>query len=309
MLLSLGAAIQAGRALAGMPALILVAAAVPVAVVLGLLVFVDRGRRGPLPVLAAILLWGAGLAALGSAAANDSAVAWVQSGWVQGAFGEARARGVIGVLVGPVIEELVKAGVLVLVVGVWPARLRNPSDGVLCGALVGMGFAFMENVHYLLLAGLQGGRAGIAQGVYLRGVLGGANHAVFCATVGAAIGAVRGGMRRWVVLVPVAAFAAAVAQHVLWNGIASEVLTALLCNAEGAGGRCRPVPDPRGLLVTAPLVVLACVGPGLVALTLVVAHDRRRRRARDLASGCEAPSPSPVARSGGWADDGGAAPR
>lgn len=262
-------------ALVGTPAVILVAAIVPAVVASGLVLFVDRFEREPVHTLGAAFLWGAGLAALVSSAANDG----VQL-WLAGLVGDTRARVLTSMIAGPVVEELAKAGIVGLLLLVWPAKIEGVVDGIVYGALVGTGFALIENVRYFTLAALQGGTTGLARAVYLRGLLGGLNHAAFTATVGAGLGYARQARTRvgWRV-VPLVALGAAIAQHMAWNGIASRALTDLLCNPEYVDGPCRAAPEPWALIVTAPLVVAAFIGPGLVILATIVVlglrHDAR----------------------------------
>jgi len=168
----------------------------------------------------------------------------------------------------PVVEEAAKCAALLVLFFLWRSRAANARDGIVCGALVGLGFAATENVLYLSLAALQGGPVGLARGVYLRGVVYGLNHAAFTATTGAALGYARshGDARVAAVLVVVVGFGFAVLQHVLWNAVASEAIVRVLCSPVIAGGPCRGVPSPSSLYVTAPMLVAVFVGPGIATL-------------------------------------------
>jgi hypothetical protein len=136
-----------------------------------------------------------------------------------------------------------------------------------CGALVGFGFAAAENVGYHVLAAVQGGSAGLARAVFVRGVLESLNHATFTASIGAGMGlacaAPRGPVRSFAVPLGVAA---ALVEHGAWNGVASQAITDLLCGAAIDGGACRATPPTEALLLGVPAVVSAFVGPGLVTL-------------------------------------------
>ena len=66
--------------------------------------------------------------------------------------------------------------------------LRTAREGALLGALIGLGFELVENQHYLTLAAVQAGTAGLVRGVWVRGILGGLKHAVFTAITGAGLG-------------------------------------------------------------------------------------------------------------------------
>jgi RsiW-degrading membrane proteinase PrsW (M82 family) len=168
-------------------------------------------------------------------------------------------------LTAPAVEEALKAAVLLAVVLLRPAAFTGVREGIVVGALVGVGFTATENLRYLTLAAVQGGGIGLAHGIYLRGVLEGLNHAVFTGSVGAGLGWSRQGRGACAAMAPLLGLAAAVAQHVAWNGLASGAVTAVLCNAPAAGAACRD-PDAVDLFVVTPLVVAAAIGPGLLAL-------------------------------------------
>jgi len=168
----------------------------------------------------------------------------------------------------PVVEETAKALALVVVALAWRELLADVPAAVLAGAAVGVGFALTENVDYLELAAVQGGPGGLVRALYLRGLLGGLVHAVFTASAAAGLAA-RPGRRAAAATL---GLLAAVVQHVVWNGVASGRITALLCNPARAGGPCRDAPDAVDLLVSVPLVVAAALGPGVAALVLLVRH-------------------------------------
>jgi RsiW-degrading membrane proteinase PrsW (M82 family) len=183
---------------------------------------------------------------------------------------------------GPVVEELLKATAVVAVAASSRSGPRGLVLGVLLGTLVGIGFAAAENMPALILAAVQGGPAGLARAVYLRGILEGLNHAIFTGAAGAGLGwasAHRGDPRG--LLAVSGGIAAAITQHAVWNAFASSWLTTALCNAVMTGGPCRD-PDGVDLLVGAPLIVAVAVGPGALGLLLVM-HRAGRAPADRLA--------------------------
>jgi hypothetical protein len=166
---------------------------------------------------------------------------------------------------------------LVVILALRPDALAGLVDGIVCGALVGLGFTMTENVRYLTLAALQSGPAGLDQALWVRVGLGGFTHAVFTATAGAGLGWVREWPRaRWV-RVPTAALAAAILQHAVWNSVASRTIARALCNPMLPGGPCRQAPEPAALLVTIPLVTAAGLAPGVLGLVAITVWGRRRR--------------------------------
>jgi protease PrsW len=252
------------------PPLVLLAALLPAAALTALVLLVGRRQLDPLQVLLATFVWGAAVAAFLSSSANDLLHAWIAS-----LAGEQDARFLTPTFAAPVVEELSKLVALLLVGVAGRDALRDPIRGIAYGALVGVGFAMTENLQYFLLAAVQGGTSGLGQAVYTRALLGGINHAVFTATTGAGIGWGRSAASEMVrAAAPLAGLAAAVAQHVAWNAIASREITHLLCNPAVTDGPCRGSPDALSLLVRAPLIVVAFVGPGLLALGAVMRARR-----------------------------------
>jgi protease PrsW len=257
------AALLAWR-LSGTPALVLAAAVVP-ALCYGLLIVrIERFERERRLLLLVMFLWGAGAAALLAAAANDAAEVWL------GALRDPElARSLTPRLAAPAIEELAKAAALVVVLIVQRQRFTGVLDGIVYGALIGVGFAMTENATYFILAAVQGGEVGLMQSVYLRAVLGGLNHAAFTATVGAALGwAVQHrGRGRW--LAPPLGLTLAIGEHIVWNALAAGAINTLVCNPSTPGGPCRALASPFTLFVGVPLVIAICLGPALIALAVV----------------------------------------
>lgn len=249
----------------GTPPLALVVAIVPAAVLSAVVLFLGRRNLRSWGLLSAGFLWGALVAAFLASTFNDLALLWVTS-W----GGGERAGDLTPVLFAPAIEETAKASALSLLL-----LLRRPvpvSTGALCGALVGIGFAMTENVQYFLIAMIAAGTTGLGQAVYTRALLGGFNHAVFTAFAGAAvawaINADAPKRRRFGAVA--LGLGLAIAQHAVWNALASREISEILCNPEAAGGPCRGTPSLFRLLVIAPLVEIAFIAPGVVLLRAFV---------------------------------------
>lgn len=248
---------------------------------LAILWFLDRRERENPWLFAAALFWGACIATALAFPFNTAffqvADAWVREHpAVAAALGPEAATLLAAPLSAPLVEETAKAlGVLAL----WwllRAEFDNMRDGLVYGALVGLGFELTENVRYLTLAAVQAGIAGLARGVWVRGILGGLKHAVFTATVGAGIGSARHLRdRRARVLVPALAFGAALVQHAAWNGIASSAITRALCGAPDVSSACLVAPTQATLFVRVPVVVACFLAPGALLL-LVLARGAAR---------------------------------
>jgi protease PrsW len=123
----------------------------------------------------------------------------------------------VNVAVGaPVVEELGKGLFLVAVVIFRRGELHGPLDGIIYGALVGIGFAFVEDIIYYLQS-LESGQLGVT--FFLRGIIGPFAHPLFTAATGLGIGIAVVARRPAVrTLAVVLGFLAAVAMHGIWNG-------------------------------------------------------------------------------------------
>ena len=155
-----------------------------------LLRFLDLYEREPLSILAVMAAWGAVGAALLSTVGNE-VVASILSPEVSAVFGSA--------ISGPLVEECAKGLALVAAFSLsqWAARrfgfleLEGVTDGIVYGTAVGLGFAFTEDLLYLLDY-----TSAVSQEVGLREYLervdffgvGQLGHAVYAGTFGAALG-------------------------------------------------------------------------------------------------------------------------
>jgi RsiW-degrading membrane proteinase PrsW (M82 family) len=233
-------------------------ATLPTVGYLGLLLCIARCSRVRLrpQVVAFALVWGAGVAAPGAGLVNDLLQRYSEA-----------AEWLLTVTGVPAVEEAAKATILLVVIAVWPTEVRGVRAGIVAGALVGFGFGFAENVGYFLLAGVQEGRAGLVRAIAVRGFLEGAVHPVFSASTGAGLGVKRATATNRGRLRPaLVGFGAAVAQHAVWNGLASPAVSGILCNGVGPSGACRGSADPYRLFVAVPLVVAAALAPGVMTL-------------------------------------------
>ncbi|HEY2388214.1 MAG TPA: PrsW family intramembrane metalloprotease [Candidatus Binatia bacterium] len=257
---------------AGTPVAIVLAALVPAVLYAALLATLGRRAGRPPSLLAAAFLWGAVPAALLASTGNNLLQAWMA---ILSSASDASI--VVPRLGAPIVEELAKGAALVVLVVVWPAQVAGAADGIVYGGLVGLGFAVNENLLYLTMAALQDGYAGLLRGAFLRGAVYGMNHAVFTAMTGAAVGWARAtASRAGALVVSFAGFAAAVAVHVLWNTIASDAISRMLCAAPAPGGACQNPPPAHLLYVNVPLIVVLFVGPCIAALLAVGRLSRAR---------------------------------
>jgi protease PrsW len=154
------------------------------------------------------------LAAIGWGAVAAVALSFIGEQLV---FGLSDTNEFVNVALGaPVVEELSKGLFLVAVVIFRHPELHGPLDGIIYGALVGIGFAFVEDIVYYLQS-LESGQLGVT--FFLRGIMGPFAHPLFTAAAGLGIGVAvatrRPGVR---ILAPILGFLAAVVMHAIWNG-------------------------------------------------------------------------------------------
>jgi hypothetical protein len=227
-----------------------------------------------------MLLWGAAVAAPLASALNDLLLSWTT------------ARALVPILGAPLVEEFAKGLGLLVLLGLVPHEIDDTLDGLVYGAVIGIGFAMTENLTYFTLAAVQGGTDGLAQSLYLRGGLAGFNHAVFTAAIGAGVGYCREAPTPRAGRLGLAGgIAIGLGHHAVWNAVAAPALAQALCGAELPGGPCAPSPPPWGLYVVAPFVVALFLGPGglvLLGIALLVLAREARLIARELRPEVEA---------------------
>jgi RsiW-degrading membrane proteinase PrsW (M82 family) len=123
------------------------------------------------------------------------------------------------VISAPLVEESAK-GILVLLV-LWFTRRNIDSmlDGLVLGALVGLGFAMTENIMYFGSAYADGGVEALGALFIVRCLINGMGHAVWTSFTGAAVGWSRGRHGRGILrfIVPVLGWGTAVSGHAIWN--------------------------------------------------------------------------------------------
>ena len=176
------------------------AASIPALIYATIVLRLDRYESEPLRAVLACFIWGAVGAILFSLAAGLLFQFAIEE--VLGAQIAEAASVVIGA---PLVEESFK-GIAVLAVLIFARdEIDSTLDGLVYGALVGVGFAMTENILYFGQAYLEGGLGEFGTLVVSRAVLGGFGHPAYTAITGAAIGWSRGRYGRGIarVVVPI----------------------------------------------------------------------------------------------------------
>ena len=127
-------------------------------------------------------------------------------------------------IVAPITEEAVKGLFILLLLFYRRNELDGVLDGLVYAGMVGIGFAFTENILYLASAYMgddgQAGGIGSAVGLFIvRCIFAPFAHPFFTSFIGIGIGIAVGSRRRDVrVLAPVIGYVVAVGAHSAWNG-------------------------------------------------------------------------------------------
>jgi protease PrsW len=118
----------------------------------------------------------------------------------------------------PIVEEFGKGLFLVFVLLLRRSQMHGILDGIVYAALVGIGFAFVEDVAYYLYALDEGA---LSTTVFLRGVMGPFAHPLFTSATGIGIGIAATTSRPALrFIAPITGYAVAVLLHGIWNGSA-----------------------------------------------------------------------------------------
>ena len=122
-------------------------------------------------------------------------------------------------VIAPAVEEFGKGLFLLAIVLFRRHQLNGLIDGIVYAALVGIGFAFVEDVLYYSSALVEGGGAGLTVTFVLRGIMGPFAHPLFTSATGVGFGiamTTRSPALRW--LAPIGGYLIAILLHSTWNG-------------------------------------------------------------------------------------------
>ncbi len=189
-----------------------VLAAIPVGPLIGSYLWLDRYEPEPRSLLLLGLGWGAFVA--------TTAALFLQA---FDAFALGSSEATQSVLVAPLTEEAAKGVFILLLLVYRRAELDGILDGLVYAGMVGIGFAFMENILYLSQAYIGDDEhvGGIESTVFVfvvRGVFSPFAHPFFTAFIGIGVGiAVSSRSRGLQVLAPVLGYLLAVGAHSAWN--------------------------------------------------------------------------------------------
>ena len=200
----------------------LVFAFVPVIPVIALYLWLDRYEPEPTKYILFALCWGAFIATLAAIFINTE----VSHRLAETGVGGDRSA----VFVAPPVEEFAKGSVILLLALVRRKEFDGIIDGLVYAGMVGVGFAFTENILYYgrifnTLSEESGSDAGLRGAFVLfviRGLISPFAHPLFTSFTAIGIGvAIRSRSTAVRFLAPIVGYLAAVLAHGLWNGGAS----------------------------------------------------------------------------------------
>jgi RsiW-degrading membrane proteinase PrsW (M82 family) len=223
----------------------------------------DLYEREPMSLVVGALVWGAVAATVLSGIANE--------GWglvVARVGGPVFAAEWTAALTAPFVEETLKLSGVVLIYLIARDEMDDMMDGFVYGAMVGLGFALVEDVFYFI-AIFGGTPGGVLAGFYVRVVSSGLyGHVLYTGLSGMGVayfvsrrGEVPFGRR---LAVAIGLFAAAVAGHFLWNSPYLDFFP----------GRV----DDVGDWLRIPLAAAVKGAPLLLVVVVLVRLARRRER-------------------------------
>jgi RsiW-degrading membrane proteinase PrsW (M82 family) len=181
--------------------------------------WLDRYEPEPLRYKLAAFVWGGVVSVVVALGLQLLVEAWFDLSTEQ-----------LATYVAPATEEPAKALFLLLTFLRWRRIIDGFVDGLVVAGIVGIGFAFMENIGYYAISYLgeadslgPTGASGAAATFFVRGVVSPFAHPLFTSAVGVALGLAVGRRSKVAkVGLVVAGLAVAMLLHGLWNGSASS---------------------------------------------------------------------------------------
>jgi RsiW-degrading membrane proteinase PrsW (M82 family) len=182
--------------------------------------FLDLFEREPISLLAAALVWG-GVVSIALAAPTNTA--WLEI--LQKVFGPQFAAEWGPALIGPAVEESLKFLGIVTIWLIAREEIDDVFDGFVYGALIGLGFAIVENLHYFIRfvanAGAGGEFGAVLQGFFIRVIASGPyTHVLFTGIAGMGFAYYLTRLdqpRERRLLFAIGGFVIAVFAHFIWN--------------------------------------------------------------------------------------------
>ncbi len=208
---------------------------------LAVLWYLDRRERESIWVFVGLLLWGAWIAAAYALLLNTSGgLALTQAmnddaalkAEIESAGADVATVGDILVawLIAPPVEEVMKGLAILLIFLLLRSEFDGVRDGIIYGALVGLGFNVMETAQYITVGYAQMGYAPYMEQIVTRFVfLGLDGHSLYSALFGAGLGLAMQTRRLWLkILAPIGGLTLGVLAHFVNNSLTAVAFVLLL---------------------------------------------------------------------------------
>jgi RsiW-degrading membrane proteinase PrsW (M82 family) len=206
---------------------VIIALTIPIIPAVGIFMlvnFMDRYEREPWFLRLAAFLWGA-IIAIPPALFIEKQVDAMINSWLANNVSNVLLHTLAQGLNAGITEETIKGLGLMLLLIVLRDEFDNVTDGIVYGALIGAGFAMVENFGYFA----QNGPNFLVLFIG-RIVLGWLGHSTFIACFGAALGYIRHTRSRWKqIVIPLAGYLLAVSLHSFFDFVdlqASQMIQA-----------------------------------------------------------------------------------
>ncbi len=224
--------------------LTLLACVIPTLIYVGVIYRVDSYEKEPIWLLSAVFLWGA-VPAIGLSIVAGTLL----DGALEVIFGRTWQSLTAAVLAAPIIEETFKGVALAGILAWRRHEIDTLLDGIIYGAMVGMGFAMVENSFYFMGEYDSGGLSAWALNVFFRAFIFGLNHALFSGLFGLGVAAGLLAKRELVrIFAPVLGWTTAVFFHFIHN---------LSVGFDNALCLIAPLTDWGGILLTLVIITWA----------------------------------------------------
>ena len=187
-------------------------AALPLPFYAAVATWVDRFEPEPPWLLATAMFWGATTAILLAMIFNG-----IGESFFSALAGPQQAAVMTPLFAAPLVEEIARGAALLMLFFWKRDEFDNVTDGIIYAAMVGLGFAMMENVQYYAKAVASGGNE--ALGIFfIRGVMGPFSHPLFTSMTGIGFGIAQESDRKVVKFIaPVLGLCGAIFLHGFWN--------------------------------------------------------------------------------------------
>ncbi|MCB0009300.1 MAG: PrsW family intramembrane metalloprotease, partial [Anaerolineales bacterium] len=162
----------------------IIIAAIPTAIFVAIIYWIDRYEKEPLWLLITTFLWGAVPSIIAAFIINT--LFSIPFYLVGEGFGDA----IGATFIAPLVEESLKGAALLLILFFWRSEIDSLLDGIIYGAMIGLGFGMVEDIFYFVSQYQAGGVEGWTATILLRTMFS-LNHALFTGVTGLGIAAAK----------------------------------------------------------------------------------------------------------------------